>query len=75
MQYKRSSVKRGWCIFLLFYYLGRPARAFSEQPKGVLMPSAFRGVLRLMNKYYIRIFVKKRISVNFDSERKCCGVD
>ena len=28
-----------------------------------------------MNKYYIRTFVKKRTSVNFNSERKCCGVD
>ena len=28
-----------------------------------------------LNKYYIRIFVKKRTSVNFSSERKCCGVD
>ena len=28
-----------------------------------------------MNKCYIRIFVKKRISVNFNSERKGCGVD
>ena len=28
-----------------------------------------------LNKYYIRIFVKKRTSVNFNFERKYCGVD
>ena len=28
-----------------------------------------------LNKYHIRIFVKKHTSVNFNSERKCCGVD
>ena len=27
------------------------------------------------NKYYIRVFVKERTYVNFNSERKCCGVD
>ena len=27
------------------------------------------------NKYYVRIFVKKRTSVNFNFERKRCGVD
>ena len=27
------------------------------------------------NKHYIRIFVKERTSVNFKSERKCCGID
>ena len=31
--------------------------------------------LNSLNKYYIvRIFVKEHTSVNFNSERKCCGV-